>query len=74
LTKEVKPVRILDQSKKESRSKKIFMVKVLWKSFQVDDETWERESKMKEKHLELFLKTSMKIQVLRINFLKEGRM
>jgi len=68
LTMEVKPVKILDQSKKELRSKKIPMVKVLWKSSQVEDEPWERESKMKEKHLELFLKTSMEIQILRTKF------
>jgi hypothetical protein len=44
------------------------MVKVLWKSSQVENEPLERESKMKEKHLELFLKTSMEIQILRTKF------
>jgi hypothetical protein len=33
LTLEVKPIKILDQSEKELRSKKIHMVKILWESF-----------------------------------------
>lgn len=31
------------------------MVKILWESFQVEKETWEKESKMKGKFQELFL-------------------
>jgi len=46
LTMDVKPIRILDQSEKELRNKKIPMVKVIWKSPQVED-TWERALEMK---------------------------
>jgi hypothetical protein len=34
--KEVKPIRILDQSEGELRNRKIPMVKVLWKSSQIE--------------------------------------
>jgi predicted nucleotidyltransferase component of viral defense system len=60
LTMDVKPIRILDQSEKELRNKKIHMVKVLWKSPQVED-TWEKALEMKNKYPELFKNTSMEI-------------
>jgi hypothetical protein len=39
LIMEVKPVRILDQINKVHRNKKIFLVKVLWRSSQMEKET-----------------------------------
>ena len=51
LTMEVKPIRILDENeKKKSEIKKILMVKVPWRSSQVEEETWERKSEMKKKY------------------------
>jgi len=39
----VKPIRILDQSEKELRNKKFFMINILWRSSQVEEETWKKE-------------------------------
>jgi hypothetical protein len=49
------------------------MVKVPWRSSQVEEETWERKSEMKKKYPELFLKTGMEIQISRMKS-KDGRM
>ena len=54
LTLEVKPVKILDQSEKELRNKKIYLVKVLWRSSQIEEKTWEKEAEMRRKYPELF--------------------
>jgi hypothetical protein len=54
LTLEVKPVKILDWSEKELRNKKIYLVKVLWRSSQIEEETWEKEAEMRRKYPELF--------------------
>jgi hypothetical protein len=54
LTLEVKPVKILDRSEKELRNKKIYLVKVLWRSSQIEEETWEKEAEMRRKYPELF--------------------
>jgi len=54
LTIEVKPVRILDQINKVLRNKRIFLVKVLWRSLQMEEETWEREVEMRNKYPGLF--------------------
>jgi hypothetical protein len=50
LTIEVKPVRILDQINKVLRNKRISLVKVLWRSLQMEEETWEREVEMRNKY------------------------
>jgi hypothetical protein len=55
----VRPVKVLDQSEKELRNKKISMIKILWRSSQIEEETWERESKMRRKHPELFQYSGM---------------
>jgi hypothetical protein len=48
------PVRILDRNVKELRNKKVLLMKVLWKSSQIEEKTWEWESKMMTKHPRLF--------------------
>ena len=52
-------MKVLDQSEKELRNKKISMIKILWRSSQIEEETWERESKMRRKHPELFQYSGM---------------
>jgi len=41
-------VKILDQSEKELRNKKIYLVKVLWRSSQIEEETWEKGGRDEE--------------------------
>jgi len=60
LTMEVKSVRILDQINKVLRNKKISLVKVLWRSSQMEKETWEWEAEMRNKYPGLFLKSGKK--------------
>jgi hypothetical protein len=55
LALEVKPVKILNRSEKKFRSKKVHVIKVLWRSSQIEEETWERESEMRRKYPNLFL-------------------
>jgi hypothetical protein len=45
-----KPIRILEQSIKELRNKRIPMVKVLWKHHGAQDATWETEEWMNKKY------------------------
>ena len=54
LAYEEKPVQILDQKEKELRTKKIRLVKVLWRNHSVEEATWEREEEMQSKYSELF--------------------
>jgi len=54
LTMEAKPVKILDRDVKVLRNKRVPLVRVLWRSSQIEEETWERESDMKEKFPRLF--------------------
>ncbi|KAI3467946.1 hypothetical protein Pfo_024609 [Paulownia fortunei] len=54
LAYEEKPVQILDQKEKELRTKKIRLVKVLWRNHSVEEATWEREEEMQSKYPELF--------------------
>lgn len=61
LTVEVKLMRVLDHNEKELRNKKIPMVIVLWRSSQVEKETWERKSEIRKKYLEFFLETGMNL-------------
>jgi hypothetical protein len=37
------------------KNKKVWVVKLLWRSSQVEEETWKRESKIKRKYSKLFL-------------------
>jgi hypothetical protein len=36
------------------RKKRVSMVRVLWRNSRIEEETWERESEMKQKFLHLF--------------------
>jgi hypothetical protein len=54
LTLELRPIRILDQEVKELQSKKIPIVRILWRNAQVEEETWERETEMRKKYPNLF--------------------
>jgi hypothetical protein len=54
LTFEQVPVSILDRQEKRLRNKVVLMVKILWRSSLVEEETWETESSMRERHLFLF--------------------
>ena len=46
LTYEEEPVQILDRREQFLRNKTIPLVKVLWRSYTVEEATWEREEKM----------------------------
>jgi len=50
LTLELRPIRILDQEVKELRSKKIPIIRILWRNAQIEEETWEREAEMRKKY------------------------
>jgi hypothetical protein len=54
LTMKTKPVKILDRDEKLLRNKRVPLVRVLWRSSQIEEETWEREFEMKEKFPHLF--------------------
>jgi len=54
LTMKTKPVKILDRDEKLLRNKKVPLVRVLWRSSQIEEETWEREFEIKEKFPHLF--------------------
>ena len=47
LSFEVQPIAIVDQEKKQLRSKVIPMVKVLWRSDTIEEITWEKKAFMK---------------------------
>jgi len=49
-----KLVMILDRDEKLLRNKRVPLVRVLWRSSRIEEDTWEREFKMKEKFLHLF--------------------
>jgi hypothetical protein len=57
LTLETRPIKIIDWGEKILRNKRIPLVRVLWRNLQIEEETWERESKIKEKYPHLFLVT-----------------
>ncbi|XP_060671061.1 uncharacterized protein LOC132800790 [Ziziphus jujuba] len=54
LTYEELPLRIVDQKEKELRTKKIPLVKVLWRNHSIEEATWEREDEIHEKYPHLF--------------------
>jgi len=55
LTLEVKLVRVLDHSEKELKNKKIPMIKILWRSTQIEKGNRKREFETRRKYLSLFL-------------------
>ena len=52
---EVKPDKILDTKEQTLRGQTIPLVKVLWKSGNVEDMAWEREDEIRTKYPSLFL-------------------
>ena len=54
LTYDEEPVQILAREIKELRNKKIPLVKVLWRSHQIEEATWEPEDVMREQYPYLF--------------------
>ncbi|KAI3462485.1 hypothetical protein Pfo_019148, partial [Paulownia fortunei] len=54
LAYEEKPMQILDRKEKELRTKKIRLVKVLWRNHSIKEATWEIEEEMQSKYPELF--------------------
>ena len=55
LSYEERPVKILDREVKDLRTKKIPLVKVLWKNHDIEEATWETEEDMQKKYPELFV-------------------
>ena len=54
LSFEEEPVQILDRKEQVLRNKSIPLVKVLWRSHQVEEATWESEEQMRQQHPYLF--------------------
>jgi hypothetical protein len=54
LTMEAKPVKILDRDVRVLRNKRVSLVRVLWRNSRIEEETWERESEIKQKFPHLF--------------------
>ncbi|KAL6137931.1 hypothetical protein ACLB2K_063220 [Fragaria x ananassa] len=54
LSYEEEPVQILDRKEQVLRSKSIPLVKVLWRSHQVEESTWESEEQMRQQYPYLF--------------------
>ena len=52
-TYEERPIQILDQKEQVLRTKTILLVKVLWQHHDVEEATWELESMIRERYLEL---------------------
>jgi hypothetical protein len=48
LTMKTKPVKILDRDEKLLRNKRVPLVRVLWRSSRIEEETWERGETVEE--------------------------
>ena len=48
------PVAILDHQERRLRNKTIPMVRVLWRSRDIEEETWETEARMRQEYPTLF--------------------
>ena len=55
LSFEEKPVQVLDRKDKVLRTKTVPLVKVLWRNSKSEEDTWELESDMRSRYLELFV-------------------
>ena len=53
LSYQEKPTKILAREVKALRNRNIGFVKVLWRNYQIEETTWEREEEIKEKYPEL---------------------
>jgi hypothetical protein len=62
LTLEVRPIKILDWGEKELRSKKVPIIRVLWRSSQIEKETCERESERRRKFPNLFINSGTSLK------------
>ena len=62
LTLEVRPIKILNWGENELHNKKVPIIRVLWRTSQIKEETWERESKMRQKFLDLFINSSISLK------------
>lgn len=51
---EQRPVRILDRQIRRLRSKEVPLVRVLWRSAELEEETWETEAEMRIRYPDLF--------------------
>lgn len=51
---EQRPVAILDRQERWLRRKVVPLVKVLWRSSEIEEQTWETEAEMKTRYPELF--------------------
>jgi hypothetical protein len=56
----------------ELRNKKVSLVKVLWRNSQIEEETYERESKMKKKYPRLFSYIGMNLNFKDKIFFRRG--
>ena len=54
LTYEEQPVAILDRDTQHLRTRSIDIVKVLWRSHDIEEATWELEETMRKKYPHLF--------------------
>lgn len=54
----VKPIKILDRDVMILRNNRVTLVRVLWRNSQIKEETWKRESEIKNKYLHLLLEIS----------------
>jgi hypothetical protein len=68
LTLEVRPIKILDWGEKELRNKKVPIIRVLWRSSLIEEETWERESEMRRKFPDLFINSGTSLKFRGRNF------
>jgi len=68
LTLEVRPIKILDWGEKELHNKKVLIIRVLWRSSQIEEETWERESEMRRKFPDLFTNSGTLLKFRGRNF------
>jgi hypothetical protein len=67
LTIEIKLIKIIDQSLKELRNKKLPLVKALWGNSRIEEETWKRELEMRKKYPALFLGTGENFYIERVS-------
>ena len=58
LTYEEKPIRILDQTERVTRSKEIRFLKVQWEHHTEEEATWEREEFLRTAYPEWFSKAT----------------
>ena len=63
LAYEEQSVQILDKKEKEPRTKKILLVKVLWRNHSIEEVTWEREEEIRNKYPHLFGMSNFEVEI-----------